>query len=43
MKNHKHNNQTKENKKNAGNNQWTNTHRKIIDDTRERRDGPGGD
>jgi hypothetical protein len=28
-------------KKNAGNNQWTNTNNKP--DSRERRDGPGGD
>lgn len=32
----------KEQKKDAGNNQWTNTHRKVIDDNRQRRDGPGG-
>lgn len=30
----------KENKKTAGNNQWTNTHQKP--DNRERHDGPGG-
>lgn len=33
---------SKENQKDAGNNQWTNTHRRIIDDNRERKDGPGG-
>ncbi|MFV0395082.1 MAG: hypothetical protein ACK5LC_11920 [Coprobacillaceae bacterium] len=32
----------KPNKKDAGNNQWTNPHRKTIDDNRERKDGPGG-
>lgn len=34
---------SEENKKDAGNNQWTNTHRKIDNDNRERKDGPGGD
>lgn len=30
------------NKKNAGDNQWTNTHQKSNPDKRERHDGPGG-
>jgi len=34
---------SEKNKKDAGNNQWTNTHRKIENDNRERKDGPGGD
>lgn len=29
--------------KTAGNNQWTTTHQKPVPDTRERRDGPGGE
>lgn len=32
-----------ENKKTAGNNQWTNNNTKYYPDTRERKDGPGGD
>mgnify|MGYP001070107066 CR=1 FL=1 len=32
----------KQNKKTAGNNQWTSTHQKNKPDTRERHDGPGG-
>lgn len=46
MKEHK-NEQKKEyeqeNKKTATNNQWTNNNLKYYPDTRERRDGPGGD
>lgn len=40
--NQKNNTHDKENKKDAGNNQWTNPHRKVIEDDRKRRDGPGG-
>jgi hypothetical protein len=35
-------NNEKENKKDAGNNQWINTHRNTKEDHRKRRDGPGG-
>ena len=31
-----------DNKKTAGNNQWTNNNLKYYPDTRERKDGPGG-
>jgi len=31
-----------DNKKDAGNNQWTNANLKYYPDTRERQDGPGG-
>lgn len=31
-----------ENKKDAGNNQWTNANLKYYPDKRERQDGPGG-
>lgn len=31
------------NEKTAGNNQWTNNNLKYYPDTRERRDGPGGE
>ncbi len=31
------------NKKDAGNNQWTNKNAELSPDTRERRDGPGGE
>lgn len=34
--------QDNKNKKDAGNNQWTNPSRKSFEDNRERRDGPGG-
>ena len=37
----KYNNQ--EAKKDEGNNQWTNNNLKYYPDTRERRDGPGGE
>ena len=37
----KYNNQ--EAKKDEGNNQWTNANLKYYPDTRERRDGPGGE
>lgn len=33
----------KENKKDEGNNQWTNANLKYYPDERERQDGPGGD
>ncbi|WP_416326931.1 hypothetical protein [[Eubacterium] hominis] len=33
----------KENKKTAGNNQWSNQNLKYYPDTRERKDGPGGE
>lgn len=33
----------KENKKTAGNNQWTNNNLKYYPDERERKDGPGGE
>lgn len=32
-----------ENKKDEGNNQWTNANLKYYPDERERRDGPGGE
>lgn len=32
----------KDNKKTAGNNQWTNNNLKYYPDTRDRKDGPGG-
>lgn len=32
----------KENKKDAGNNQWTSNNLKYYPDERERQDGPGG-
>ncbi|MDP4132639.1 MAG: hypothetical protein Q8882_01340 [Bacillota bacterium] len=31
------------NKKDAGNNQWTSNNSKYYDDKRERKDGPGGE
>lgn len=31
-----------DNKKTAGNNQWTNNNLKYYPDTRKRQDGPGG-
>lgn len=34
--------QQKEEKKDAGNNQWTNANLKYYPDNRERKDGPGG-
>ena len=37
----KYNNE--EAKKDEGNNQWTNNNLKYYPDTRERRDGPGGE
>lgn len=32
----------KDNKKTAGNNQWTNNNLKYYPDARDREDGPGG-
>ncbi len=39
----KHAHPVQNNQKTAGNNQWVSTGRKPSPDTRERRDGPGGE
>lgn len=42
MSKEKLNNQNKENKKTATDNQWTNNNLKYYPDDRKRQDGPGG-
>ena len=43
MKDKKERTSERNNEKTAGNNQWSNNNLKYYPDTRERRDGPGGE